>query len=86
MVTTLLMAYASGYMALLMVFMAQGIPPPYLSNTNYVAAEILKTAGVLMVRSTSYFCGLSCSTTMTTLPFLCPFSTYWKASAVCSRG
>lgn len=43
MVTTLLMAYASGYMALLMVFMAQGIPPMYLLNTNYVAAEILKT-------------------------------------------
>jgi uncharacterized membrane protein len=43
MVTTLLMAYASGYMALLMVFMAQGIPPRYLLNTNYVAAEILKT-------------------------------------------
>lgn len=43
MVTTLLMAYASGYMALLMVFMAQGIPPLYLLNTNYVAAEVLKT-------------------------------------------
>jgi len=43
MVTTLLMAYASGYMALLMVFIAQGIPPIYLLNTNYVAAEILKT-------------------------------------------
>jgi uncharacterized membrane protein len=43
MVTTLLMAYASGYMALLMVFMAQGIPPLNLLNTNYVAAEILKT-------------------------------------------
>jgi uncharacterized membrane protein len=43
MVTTLLMAYASGYMALLMVFLAQGIPPLYLLNTNYVAAEILKT-------------------------------------------
>jgi len=43
MVTTLLMAYVSGYMALLMVFMAQGVPPMYLLNTNYVAAEILKT-------------------------------------------
>lgn len=43
MVTTLLMAYISGYMALLMVFMAQGVPPIYLVNTNYVAAEILKT-------------------------------------------
>jgi uncharacterized membrane protein len=26
-----------------MVFMAQGIPPIYLLNTNYVAAEVLKT-------------------------------------------
>jgi uncharacterized membrane protein len=43
MVTTLLMAYASSYMALLMVFMAQGIPPLSFINTNYVAAEILKT-------------------------------------------
>ncbi len=43
MVTTLLMAYASGYMVLLMVFMAQGVPPIKLINTNYVAAEILKT-------------------------------------------
>lgn len=43
MVTTLLMAYASGYMVLLMVFMAQGVPPSQLINTNYVAAEILKT-------------------------------------------
>lgn len=43
MVTTLLMAYASGYMVLLMLFMAQGIPPLYLLNTVFVAAEILKT-------------------------------------------
>jgi len=43
MVTTLLMAYVSGYMALLMVFMAQGVPPLNILNTNYVAAEILKT-------------------------------------------
>jgi uncharacterized membrane protein len=43
MVTTLLMAYASGYMALLMVFMAQGIPPVNALNTNYVAAEVVRT-------------------------------------------
>ncbi len=43
MITTLLMAYVSGYMSLLMVFMAQGTPPSLLLNTNYVAAEILKT-------------------------------------------
>jgi len=43
MVTTLLMAYASSYIALLMVFMAQGVPPINLLNTNYVAAELFKT-------------------------------------------
>jgi uncharacterized membrane protein len=43
MITTLLMAYVSGYMALLMVFLAQGVPPLNIINTNYMAAEILKT-------------------------------------------
>lgn len=43
MVTTLLMAYVSGYMSLLMVFIAQGVPFANLLNTNYVAAEILRT-------------------------------------------
>ncbi|NMC55312.1 MAG: YibE/F family protein [Chloroflexi bacterium] len=43
MVTTLLMAYTAGYLALLMVFMAQGIPPANILNTNYLAAEILRT-------------------------------------------
>lgn len=43
MVTTLMMAYVSGYMSLLMVFMAQGVQPIYMVNTNYVASEILKT-------------------------------------------
>ncbi|MBC8446953.1 MAG: YibE/F family protein [Chloroflexi bacterium] len=43
MVTTLLMAYVSGYIALLMMFVGRGIPPISLLNTNYVAAEILKT-------------------------------------------
>jgi uncharacterized membrane protein len=43
MVTTLLMAYVSGYIALLMIFMGQGVPLSSLLNTNYVAAEILRT-------------------------------------------
>ncbi|MGC9359403.1 MAG: YibE/F family protein [Anaerolineae bacterium] len=43
MVTTLLTAYAAGYMALLMVFLAKGTPPLQILNTNYVAAEVLKT-------------------------------------------
>jgi uncharacterized membrane protein len=43
MTTTLLLAYSGGYIALLMVFMAQGVPVANLLNLNYVAAEILHT-------------------------------------------
>lgn len=43
MTTTLLLAYSGGYMALLMVFMAQGAPVVNLLNLNYVAAELLHT-------------------------------------------
>jgi uncharacterized membrane protein len=43
MTTTLLLAYSGGYMSLLMVFMAQGVPLKNLFNLNYVAAEILHT-------------------------------------------
>lgn len=38
------MAHVSGYSALLMVFMAQGVPALSLLNTNYTTAELLKTA------------------------------------------
>jgi uncharacterized membrane protein len=41
--TTLLLAYSGGYMALLMVFMAQGTPINNILNYKYVAAEILET-------------------------------------------
>jgi uncharacterized membrane protein len=43
MTTTLLLAYSGGYTALLMMFMAQGVPVANLLNLNYVAAEILHT-------------------------------------------
>ena len=43
MTTTLLLAYSGGYVSLLMVFMAQGVPLKNLFNLNYVAAEILHT-------------------------------------------
>jgi uncharacterized membrane protein len=43
MTTTLLLAYSSSYMGLLMVFMAQGTPILQILNLNYVAAEILNT-------------------------------------------
>lgn len=43
MTTTLLLAYSGGYVALLMVFMAQGTPLPHIFNYKYVAAEIIHT-------------------------------------------
>ena len=43
MTTTLLLAYAGGYIALLMVFMAQGTPIYNILNYKYVAAEITDT-------------------------------------------
>lgn len=43
MTTTLLLAYSGGYLALLMVFMAQGTPIINILNYKYVASEILHT-------------------------------------------
>jgi uncharacterized membrane protein len=43
MTTTLLLAYSGGYTALLMVFMAQGVPLENIFNLNYVAGEIMNT-------------------------------------------
>lgn len=43
MTTTLLLAYSGGYIALLMVFMAQGTPVINILNLRYVSAEILHT-------------------------------------------
>lgn len=43
MTTTLLLAYSGGYVALLMVFMAQGTPIINILNYKYVTAEIIHT-------------------------------------------
>lgn len=43
MTTTLLLAYSGGYIALLMVFMAQGTPIYNILNYKYVASEIIDT-------------------------------------------
>lgn len=43
MTTTLLLAYSGGFTALLMVFMAQGVPLASICNLNYVAGEIMNT-------------------------------------------
>jgi uncharacterized membrane protein len=53
MVTTLLMAYMSEYVALVMVLFSKGIPPLQIININYISAEVLKTVvgsfGILTV-------------------------------------
>lgn len=41
--TTLLLAYSGGYIALLMIFMAQGTPIDNILNYKYVSAEIIDT-------------------------------------------
>ena len=43
MTTTLLLAYSGGYVTMLMVFMAQGVPLINVFTMNYVAAEVLNT-------------------------------------------
>lgn len=43
MTTTLLFAYSGGYVALLMVFMAQGTPIDNIFNYKHVAAELIHT-------------------------------------------
>jgi uncharacterized membrane protein len=43
MTTTLLLAYSGSYLAMLMLFMGQGIPNANIINMNYVAAEVLHT-------------------------------------------
>ena len=41
MTTTLLLAYSGSYLALIMVFVAQGTPIINILNLNYISAEIL---------------------------------------------
>ena len=43
MTTTLLLAYSSSYMGLMLVFLAQGTPLVQILNLNYVSSEILTT-------------------------------------------
>lgn len=43
MTTTLLLAYSSGYSAMMMVFIAQGTPLENVFNITYVSAELLHT-------------------------------------------
>ncbi len=43
MTTTLLLAYSGGFMALLMVFMAQGVPMVTMFNLSYISSEVFHT-------------------------------------------
>lgn len=60
MTTTLLFAYSGGYVALLMVFMAQGTPVENILNYKYVAAELIHTVigsfGLVMVAPFTALC------------------------------
>ena len=60
MTTTLLLAYSGGYIALLMVFMAQGTPTEHIFNYKYVAAELIHTVigsfGVVSVAPFTALC------------------------------
>lgn len=60
MTTTLLFAYSGGYIALLMVFMAQGTPVEHILNYKYVASELIHTVvgsiGLVTVAPFTAFC------------------------------
>lgn len=60
MTTTLLLAYSGGYIALLMVFMAQGTPTPHILNYKHTAAELIHTVigsfGLVTVAPFTAFC------------------------------
>lgn len=66
MTTTLLLAYSGGYIALLMVFMAQGTPIFNILNFKYVSAEILDTfVGSIGLVLVAPFTAFTCSIMLT---------------------
>lgn len=66
MTTTLLLAYSGGYIALLMVFMAQGTPVFNILNYKYVSSEILDTIiGSIGLVLVAPFTALTCSILLT---------------------
>lgn len=66
MTTTLLLAYSGGYLALLMVFMAQGTPIYNILNYKYVSSEILDTfVGSIGLVLVAPFTALTCSILLT---------------------
>lgn len=66
MTTTLLLAYSGGYLALLMVFMAQGTPIYNILNYKYVSSEILDTfVGSIGLVLVAPFTAFTCSILLT---------------------
>lgn len=69
MTTTLLLAYSGGYVTLLMVFIAQGLPVQSVLNLNYVAAEVLDTlVGSFGLTLTAPFTALAGGLLLVSLP------------------
>jgi uncharacterized membrane protein len=69
MTTTLLLAYSGGYLALLMVFMAQGTPVYNILNYKYVSSEILDTfVGSIGLVLVAPFTAFTCSIMLTQNP------------------
>ena len=66
MTTTLLLAYSGGYVALLMVFMAQGTPITNILNYKYVASEIIHTVvGSFGLVTVAHFTALAAGVLLT---------------------
>ena len=75
MTTTLLLAYSGGYVALLMVFMAQGTPVEHIFNYKYVSAEIIHTPRIRSSPPTSSVCASA-----PCLMLLRPWSWIWATA------
>ncbi len=71
MTTTLLFAYSGGYVALMMVFMAQGTPVDFMLNYKHVAAELIQTIiGSFGLVTVAPFTALTAGILLTKTPLL----------------
>ena len=71
MTTTLLLAYSGGYIALLMVFMAQGTPVEFMLNYKHVAAELIQTIiGSFGLVTVAPFTALTAGVLLTKAPLI----------------
>ena len=71
MTTTLLFAYSGGYIALMMVFMAQGTPVEFMLNYKHVAAELIQTIiGSFGLVTVAPFTALTAGVLLTKTPLI----------------